>query len=449
MKIEETLKAYDIRGTIDIIDQNYTKNLALNLLEVLNFNSVTISYDTRGKSKEMAEVLMSIFINKDKKVYNLEICSTPMSYFLTKKLETDIGIIVTASHNPDNYLGFKFYDKNLIPYSPKEIFKDFKQFKDLDKLDFTNEYLFSNKYEKIDFKSYVNNYYIHNYKYENLKKKKFVIDFSNGSAISYEHDFLTNNFPNSILINTTQGKFKHSLNPLDPEAIVDAQKTINEFNLDFGIVYDTDADRTVLLDERKQPVSGDDLLLLLIYIQNKIMKKKIKILYDVRSTREIKKYAKKNKIESFESIVGHYYIKKLMNKNDIDIGGEKSSHIYFKESSYTENSLILLYYLDEFFSEDLKLSKTIEKLHSSISTEELNYKFKKDKEEIINDISDLFSEYKQYTKDGISIESNDFWFNIRFSNTENLLRLNLEAKNKEILMKLKSIIEKYLKKSNI
>ncbi|MDD3263534.1 MAG: hypothetical protein PHT94_01405 [Candidatus Nanoarchaeia archaeon] len=452
MDYNSTLKAYDIRGTIDIINEEYTINLALNILEKIDFNSVTISYDTREKSKTMAEVLMNVFLQKEKKVYDLEICSTPISYFLTKRLGTDIGIIVTASHNPLNYLGFKIYKKNLIPFSPIELFQNLKKL-ETNSNQIVRELFFSKNYEKIDFRSFVNNYFIHNFSYKNLKNLPFIIDFSNGSAITYEHDFLINNFQKCFLINTNLGTFKHSLNPLDEDALIDAKKYIKDYNLNFGIVYDTDADRTVLLDENSNPVSGDDLLLFLIYIKKEILDEKFKVLYDIRSTREIKQYCKKNKIESFESVVGHYFIKKLMKENDIDIGGEKSSHIYFKESNYTENSLILFYYLDAFFSNKNKktksISQTIEELHKSISSKELNYEFNIEKDKIIKDLEELFSNYNKEKKDGISVWSDFFWFNIRFSNTENLMRLNLETKNQQIYDKIKNLIEKYLKKVNI
>lgn len=442
---EGTFKAYDIRGLNSVIDEDYAKRLALNLMKKLDFSSVAIGFDMRTGSEALAKAVSSVFASKGISVKNFGLCSTPMLYFLTKEYSCDLGIVVTASHNPLNYLGFKICGSDLIPYSPKEIFKeDFEMF-DLKKLNFPVYDVNSSYIEEINADSFINNYFSHNFTYDILKMKRFVVDFSNGATTTYEKSFFEHNFKNAILLNGTISKLSHGLDPLNLDNCKDAIKAVKKYNADFGIVYDGDGDRTVLIDETGSVVSGDDFLLLLLSSMTKdIVPHYYKALYDVRSTKDIENLASEKNITLYKSRVGHYFIKKMMHEKRIDIAGEKSSHFYFKKAGYVENSLVLFSYLNEFFTYEDLISRELSSLKQWLSSGEINYEVHLEKGKVISDLKFIFDDFSHEEIDGLSVYSDTFWFNIRFSNTEPLMRLNLEAVDKEILAKVRGSIEKYL-----
>ena len=270
---------------------------------------------------------------------------------------------------------------------------------------------------------------------------KIVADFSNGSVGPIFREIFNNilNLEIIPLCYEPDGRFpNHEPNPMKDENLRDIKMIIKKEKADFGVAFDGDGDRVIFLDEKAERIPND---LITAIIAREVLRgnKKTSIVYDLRSSKIVKEEIKRLGGNPVRERVGHAFIKATMRKYNAPFGGELSGHYYYRDNFFADSALItFVHILNILTRENRQISKIIKPLKQYFASGELNFVVK-DKEDKIEEIIREFSPGsgkpggKIDYLDGVTIEYDDWWFNLRPSNTEPLLRLNIESKtNKQL-----------------
>ncbi len=237
----------------------------------------------------------------------------------------------------------------------------------------------------------------------------------------------------------------HEPNPMKEEALIEIKKAVLENKMDLGVVFDGDADRIAFINEKGNSIRGDFITALIA--KNLLLEKsRGKIIYEVRSGWIVKETIKKGGGMPILGKTGHSLIKERMRQEDAIFAGELSGHYYFKELGFIENSLLVILKVLEIISQEEKtISEILLPFQKYFQSGEMNFEII-NKEEKMKEIEEHFKDASNISRfDGLSVEYNDWWFNIRPSQTEDLLRLNIEAKTKELLEEKKKKLIKLIK----
>ena len=224
----------------------------------------------------------------------------------------------------------------------------------------------------------------------------------------------------------------HPASPIEVENLRDLQKKIKEVNADFGVAFDGDADRMFLVDKFGTPLGGDIVTAL---VSKSLLSKHPKetILYNLICSRAVPELVERLGGAPIRTRVGHAFIKPLMKKHNAIFGGEHSGHFYFRDNWFADSGLIAFLVCLELISrEDRPLHEMISEIDPYYRSGEINSRVKSIPAKL-EAVAAAFSEDYQDTEDGLTVQSDHFWFNLRPSNTEPLLRLNIEAENKDLL----------------
>ncbi len=224
----------------------------------------------------------------------------------------------------------------------------------------------------------------------------------------------------------------HPASPIEPENLVDLQRAVQETGSDLGIAFDGDADRMFLVDERSNPVSGSTTTAL---VAERVLKKQPgeRIIYNLICSWTVPEIIRENGGEPIRTRVGHSFIKDVMAKTGAAFGGEHSGHYYFRDNFRADSGMIAaLLVLEALSLADKPLSELLEPYNRYFASGEINSEVK-DQQERLEVLADGYQEGKQDRTDGLTVELEDWWFNCRPSNTEPLLRLNLEARTEELM----------------
>ncbi|MCK5416209.1 phosphomannomutase/phosphoglucomutase [Candidatus Parcubacteria bacterium] len=431
-------KAYDVRGVYpNEINEDVVYKIGRAFVEFLGAKKVAIGCDIRKSSPSLVKELIRGIIEGGADVYDLGLATTPMIYFASGKLKVDGAIILTASHNPGKYNGVKLCRAKAIPIGANSGLLDVK------KLVLENNFQIIEKQGEIikkDIKDEYINYLSSFMKLEN-KKFKIVIDFANAMGI-LELD-LFKKFTNNLEIVTMYDDFNndfpnHEANPLKLDTLKALQKRVIKEKADIGISYDGDADRVGFIDENGQIIPMDIITGL---ISKMILEKNpgSTILYDLRSSHAIKEVIEENGGIAHECKVGHALIKRQMRKEKSIFAGELSGHYYFKENYLAEaGSLPVVYLLNLMTETNESISELVKEIQRYYHSGEINNKVK-DTQTVIDELKKIYNNGKITELDGIKIsfwenkEGARWWFNVRSSNTEPVLRLNLEADNEKLM----------------
>ena len=442
--IAEIFKAYDVRGIYPTdLDEDIAYKIGRAFVDFLKVKEVLVGHDGRLSSPQLFEALTKGITDQGANVVNIGLCSTPLFYFGAGFLKAKSSIMVTASHNPKEYNGFKFCRENVIPISGDTGIQDIKSLVE------KNEFEEPKKKGKITKKEIMKDFIRHNISFVRTNKPfKIVVDAGNGMG-SYtfpkifeklpqfkfiplycEMDF---NFPN------------HEPNPLKYETLKDLQKKVRQEKADIGIALDGDGDRCIAIDEKGNIVHCD---LMTALIGKSLLKENpgSLILYDLRSSKIVKETIEANKGKTKMCRVGHSFIKAQMREEDSLFAGELSGHFYYKDSFFTESSFIttalLLNLLDQ---ENKPLSRLAKPLKKYFQSGEINSSVS-DKEAKIREIEEHYKDADKILHlDGLSVYYKDWWFNLRPSNTEPLLRLNLEADAEGLMQRKRDEILKIIR----
>ncbi len=434
-------KAYDIRGVYNTdFNKDTVYKVGYFLPDLLNTSKILVGRDVRASSPEIFSALCQGITDAGADVYDMGLSTTPMVYWATAKFGFEASVMITASHNPREYNGLKISKEHALPVGFDTGLGQLERW--------TNERVIVPKSEKGEIIPYpVSDQYLAFQKtwLQSFDNLNVAMDCSNGMSslfvkqlygnqIHYIFDELDGTFPN------------HEPNPLEPENIVDLQKLVKKTNADIGVIFDGDADRVMFTDEHGTFISPDLMIGVLAHYFLEEKGLKGKVLQDIRSSKAVGEYIAPfgGEIEMWR--VGRAYAALKLREIDGIYGGELAGHYYFRDFYYSDSALLacslLLHIFSTFKAKGHSVSQVISKLATYSNSGEINFKLDK-KLDAMNAVKEYFQTtekcLKYYDFDGYRLEFEDWWFNIRPSNTEPYLRFIAEAKSPK---KLAEIVEK-------
>ncbi len=436
MKLD-AFKAYDIRGKVpEDLNDDLAYKIGRAFVSELNAKSVIVGRDIRLESEGLSIALIKGLTAAGADVIDLGLCGTEEVYFTTFHQGTDGGIMITASHNPKGYNGLKLVAKGSKPISGDTGLKAIAKRILEDNLGSVAQapgkvILNSDKTDYIDhLMSYVD--------LANLKPLKLVMDVGNGAAGAVIKDIAARLPFECVFVNATpDGHFPNGVpNPLLPENRATTANAVKEHNADFGIAWDGDFDRCFLFDENGDFIEGYYLVGLLAEM---LLSKTpgAKIIHDPRLTWNTIDQVIQAGGQPVQSKTGHAFIKERMRLEDAVYGGEMSAHHYFKDFAYCDSGMIPWLLIAELVSVNGKSLSSLVKARQAAypCSGEINYKVT-DVPAILQRILDYYQpQHPELDQtDGVSLDFGDWRMNIRSSNTEPLLRLNVESKANESLV---------------
>jgi phosphomannomutase len=438
----EIFKAYDIRGIYpDQLNEEDAWKIGFATARFLpallhgydrgqaNARTVCVGRDMRSHSEPLAEALIDGITSAGIDVIDIGMVDTPFMYFAINNLGACGGVQVTASHNPAKYNGFKVSGPGAKPVGEDTGLKDIKHIAlsllhtkgnstgTILKNDLTEEY----------------KKYVLKFLQPGLRKLKIAVDASNGMAGKMLPAVFSGMGLKIIEINFRHdGTFKHDPNPLIEENLAELKTTVVEQGCDFGVCFDGDADRLMMVDEAGQTI-GCDLMTALMAGYFLKSNPKSTIVYDLRSSRvvaeEIIKYGGTPRRER----VGHAFMKKALRDSHGVFGGELSGHFYYRDNYCADSGLITFVHMLNIVSQaDSKVSALIKPLRRYFASGEINFQIE-DKQAKMDELARRYRDGQVDSLDGVTVGFKDWWFNCRPSNTEPLLRLTIEAKTPGLL----------------
>ncbi len=433
-------KAYDIRGIYgQNLDEKVFYKIARAYVRFAKVKKVVVARDCRKSSDSLFAAFTKGLTDEGADVLDVGLASTPMSYFANATLKADGSVMITASHNTKEWNGCKLCKANAVPISGATGIKDIEAI--VAAMPDDEPPAGAGKIEKVDVSAA---YGEHVRKFAHLARPVHVaMDFANGMGIAESvafkgQDMLTHD----DLYGEYNGDFpNHAANPLEHETLDDIRALIkaNPGKYAFGVAYDGDADRAGFIDEKGEIIPMDFITAL---ISQDLLKSNpgAVCFYDLRSTKMAEETIRASGGKPMMSRVGHSFIKEQMRQNDAIFAGELSGHYYFKANSTAESSSMATYALANIVSaSDKPLSELIEPLKKYSQSGEINTKTVTPPAEILKKIKELYAtKAKVFELDGVSVdawETEGYWANVRMSNTEPLVRLNLEGKTPEIMEK--------------
>lgn len=440
-------KAYDIRGIYDTeLDDNTASRIGAAFVNITKARDIVIAQDMRLSSSNLAEAFIQGAIDSGAQVKDIGMTTTPLLYFATIEGSFDGGVMVTASHLPAKYNGFKLCRKNAIPLSDKHSLLDIEKLV-MDKIPLHGNNTRKGSWEKINFtERYVDK--LSSF-VRNPKPLKIIIDAGNG-MIGPEVTELFKKFPVWDLIPMymkPDGRFLHHVaNPLIESTTIDLQKGVVKEKANIGIAFDGDADRCGFIDEKGDRIP-EDLVTALIAESFLADNPGAAIIYDLRSSRVVPETISKLGGKPLRSRVGHAFIKELMRKENAVFAGELSGHYYYRDMGFTDNAIFTTIWMLNFLaSKNAPLSSLVQSLKKYHSTGEINMRIQ-DKESIFHALEKSYADANIDYLDGLTIEYKSWWFNLRPSNTEPVIRLNMEADDIEICEKKKKEVLEIIKQT--
>jgi len=443
--LSKIFKAYDVRGIYPTeLNERTAYRIGKAFVSFLKCKEVVVGYDMRLSSPNLSMAFMKGANDAGADAIDIGMVSTDAIYFASGFLKKP-AIMFTASHNPIEYNGIKFCRENAIPINEETGLNKIREIAE------QNKYKKRVKKGKIIKKDILKGYVNHILSFidkKKIKNLKIAVDAGNGMAGKII-PLIYNNLKVKIvpLYFKLDGSFpNHPADPSKYENLKELQNIVKKQKCDFGMAFDGDGDRIFFIDE-KGTIINSSLTSSLIAksILNKF--KNEKVIYNLVCGKIVPETIKKYGGKAIMVRVGHSFIKDTMRKNKARFGCEHSAHYYFKDNFYADSGMIASLMIAEIVSRENKpLSDLLEEFKKYYKIEETNFKVE-EKEAKSKEIEQYYNKKnpKKISKmDGISIEFEDYWFNVRKSNTEPLLRLNLEAKTRRIMKEKKKEISKIM-----
>lgn len=422
-------KAYDIRGVVPAELDTKTAYLIGRAVAVFLAKSpVLVSRDMRLSGPEIAGALVDGITDSGRDVVDAGLLSTDANYFAVGRYDYPGGVQVTASHNPPQYNGFKFCRENAIPVSYETGIGE------IERMVKRNEFPPAARKGKVGHRDALADFAAHVLSFaRGIAPLKVVIDAGNGMAGRMLPPILS-----QLPLNVTPLYFEldgtfpnHEPNPLKAENVVALQKAVLAQKADIGIAFDGDADRVGFVDDKGEIVPND-LAGALIARQVLGDSPGAAVIVDPRSSRATSEEIVAAGGRPVVERVGHSYMKGTMRRLKAPFGLELSGHFYFRDNYYADSGHIAMIAMLNLLSRERKpFSEVVRPLRRYAPTGEINYEVA-DKDAKIEEIARKFRDGRQTRIDGITVDYDDWWFNVRKSNTEPLLRLTLEGNTKEI-----------------
>jgi phosphomannomutase len=429
---ESIFKAYDIRGTYpEQIDEDVARDIGRAFVYYLGLSGtrVVVARDMRLSGDNLREAFIGGVTETGADVLDLGLVSTDALYFAVGHLEEPGGAMITASHNPKNYNGFKLCREKAIALSGELGIGQIRDLITSGNLPEPAEY--PGSVERSDIAEDYAKHCLNFIQTEGLRPLKIVVDAGNGMAgkmlppifekLPFEYVpmyfELDGSFPN------------HPPNPIEPENVEELQERVRSEGADFGVAFDGDADRCFIVDEKGVTIAGDILAAL---IAKNVLEKEpgATIIYSAVCSKALPELVEREGGTPVRTKAGHSIIKPQMRERDAAFGGEHSAHFYFRNNYFADSGIIAMLTVAELVGrQEGPISCLISPIDPYVRSGEINSEVA-DAGATLRKVEDHFAENEDARidlLDGLTVDLGDWWFNLRPSNTEPLLRLNVEA----------------------
>ncbi|MGN6031566.1 MAG: phosphomannomutase/phosphoglucomutase [Thermomicrobiales bacterium] len=422
-------KAYDIRG---IVPRELTPDIAYRigraLVAFLDVDQVVVGRDMRVSGPALAGALIEGIRDQGADAIDIGLVSTDTLYFAVGKYAYPAGVMSTASHNPAAYNGFKICKEEARALSLETGIGDIRDLVVSGEIPAPR-----GKRGTVIERDVLDAYAEHALGIIDtaiIKPLKIAVDAGNGMG-GLLAPSVFGKLPIEVvpLFFELDGTFpNHEANPIEPENIRDLQRAVIDQGCDLGIAFDGDADRMFLIDEHGAFVGGD-MTTAMVSIQMLKKHPGSAIVYNLICSRSVPETISEHGGTPIRSRVGHSFIKAIMRENDAVFGGEHSGHFYFRDNWYADSGLIAALTVIELISEEgLSLSEILKPIDNRVRSGEINSEVA-DIPTVLERVESTFAAQGATIDhlDGLTVEFDDWWFNLRGSNTQPLLRLNVEA----------------------
>jgi phosphomannomutase len=429
--LSRIFKAYDVRGTVpDELNAPLVRRIGAAFAAWSGATEILVGRDARRSSPELAAALIEGATSRDTDVVDLGLASTDLMYFASGSLDRP-GVMLTASHNPKEYNGLKFCLAGARPVGQGSGLEEIQAMTE------KGDEILGNGGGVVRQRDVLEAYADHVLTFidvERLRPLTIAVDTANGMGglvvpavmerlpVTVHHLYpeLDGTFPN------------HPADPIDPANQRDLQAAILEHHADVGMAFDGDADRVFLVDERAVGVTGS-MLTALVAAAMLEREPGAKIVYNLICSWTVPEVIEEHGGVPIRTRVGHSFIKRVMAETGAIFGGEHSGHYYFRDNYRADSGLIAaVVALGELSTSAGPLSELLAPYRRYASSGEINSRVD-DPQARIDEVAGALSDGRQDRLDGLTVEFDDWWCNVRASNTEPLLRLNVEARTDELL----------------
>jgi phosphomannomutase len=429
--LDAVVKAYDVRGTVpDQLDESLARAFGVAFAQFTKATSVVVAHDMRPSGPSLVAAFEDGVTACGATVVNLGLASTDLRDYASGNMDVP-GAMFTASHNPAQYNGIK-----MCKAGAKSIGIDsgLAEVRELARAALgTNIVGDPSKVSKRNLLAEFADHVLSFVDVASLRSLKVVADTANGMGglvVPAVFERL-NMIDLEVMYGELDGTFpNHPADPIQPANQRDLQARVLAGGFDVGLAFDGDADRVFLVDELGRTMSGSTTTAILakVFLRRKPGST---ILYNLISSRSVREVIAENGGTGVRTQNGHSYMKGIMADTGAVFAGEHSGHYYFADNYRADSGLIAaLVVLEEMSRTGLPLSKLREPVERYANSGEINTQVK-DIDAVIARVAEKYSQYPQDRLDGLTVDCGDWWFNVRASNTEPLLRLNLEATNRD------------------
>jgi phosphomannomutase len=439
---ESIFKAYDIRGRYpDALNENVARKIGRAYVSFLGLSGsrVVVGRDMRLSGEPLEDAFVRGVTEAGADVLDIGLVSTDALYFAVGHLEEPGGAMITASHNPKDYNGLKLCREDAIALSGDEGISQIRDLITSGKLPEPDED--AGSVEEGDITADYAEHCLSFITTEGLRPLKIVVDAGNGMAgkmlppifekLPFEYVpmyfELDGSFPN------------HPPNPIEPQNMEDLQERVLAEGADFGVAFDGDADRCFVVTENGVTISGDILATL---VAKNVLEKEpgAAIVYSAVCSKALPELVRGEGGRPIRTKAGHSIIKPQMRKHDAAFGGEHSGHFYFRDNYFADSGIIAMLTVAELVGrQENPLSELLIPIDPYFRSGEINSEVE-DQDEVLKRVEEHYAERDDPEidhLDGLTVDYGDWWFNLRPSNTEPLLRLNVEASDRETMEKVR------------
>lgn len=429
--LSRIFKAYDVRGVVpDDLDEDVSRRIGSAFAVWSGAPRIAVGRDCRLSSPSLAAAFMEGAAGRGTDVVDIGLASTDLLYFASGVLDVP-GAMLTASHNPPQWNGLKFCLAGAKPVGEETGLRDIRALAERDGAPVAAG---RGRIERQDLLDRYADHVLSFVDVDRMRPLTVVADTANGMGglvapavlsrlpVTLVHLFpeLDGTFPN------------HPADPIDPENQRDLKAAVLEHHADLGLAFDGDADRVFLVDEHSEGVGGSEITAL---VAEAMLKRYpgASIVYNLICSWTVPEVIRENGGVPIRTRVGHSFIKQVMAETGAVFGGEHSGHYYFRENYRADSGLIAaVLVLEQRSLADRPLSEMLAPFRRYHASGEVNSRVG-DQAGKIEEVAAAYADGLQDRADGLTVEFDDWWFNLRPSNTEPLLRLNVEARSEELM----------------
>lgn len=431
--MKDIFKSYDVRGKVgDELNDRVCNKIARVYADWLPLDGIiAVGYDMRPDSAQLAKAFIDGLMLQGRTVWDLGLITSDMAYFAVGKWDLSGAAVITASHNAGDMNGIKLYRDKVTAIGLGSGLEDIRDRVLADKL--PNKTDIPGLIEKRDI---TEEWISHCLTFvKELSNFNIAIDAGNGMAGAILPK-ITPRLPITVeeMYYELDGTFpNHEANPMKPENVQDLAVVVKEKKLDFGIAFDGDGDRAGFVDDLGRPVLGTDLLTIVSKYMLDIHGPG-EIVHEVRTSRATQELIKQWGGTTHRTVCGRVQIGAEVRKRGAIFGGETTGHFFYPNNYDADSGLIAaLTAMQAITNSGKKLSELIDEYRLYAIIPETNFETTRDKESIFSQVKEAFPDGTFDMLDGLTVDFSDYWFNIRSSNTEPVMRLNAEAENQEKL----------------